>query len=203
MRKIDDLLGDVSRETLDDLERLEALVRKWTPKINLISKASVPLLWDRHIRDSAQLWPHVADAHEIVDLGSGGGFPALVLAIFQKALGHRKLIMIESDQRKCAFLRAASQELGLKTDVIAKRIEAAPHQNAHLITARALANCADLFDLSKRHLAPGGRLLLLKGEKAQIEVEEARRDWEFSLKCYPSKTAQNAVILEVGDLRRV
>ena len=193
--------ADVSRETLDDLRAFEALVAKWTPKINLVSKSSVSELWDRHILDSLQIWPLVQQAARVVDLGSGGGFPGIVTAI--AACHHApdaQFTLIESDMRKSVFLQTAIRELSLNAQVITNRIEAAPPQDAPVITARALASCEALFAYAAPHLAENGRLVLLKGENVASELEAAREKWQFSVTRHASITQSKAVILEIEGL---
>ena len=126
---------DVSRETFDDLVKFHDLLVKWNAKINLVSKASSGNLWDRHIWDSAQIVPISGNGLSWVDIGSGGGFPALVVAIMAKrALPGRKVTMVESDQRKSAFLRTVIRELSLNAEVIASRVETADPLNADVLS---------------------------------------------------------------------
>ena len=115
---------DVSRETYDNLRAFEELVRKWTVKINLISPTTIGQIWDRHIVDSVQVWAQAPEnATSWVDIGSGGGFPGIVLAILAKELRpEMAFTLIESDQRKCAFLRTAARELGLNVKVLSEQI---------------------------------------------------------------------------------
>ncbi|MEM1373475.1 MAG: 16S rRNA (guanine(527)-N(7))-methyltransferase RsmG [Pseudomonadota bacterium] len=194
----------VSRETWDDFKALEALVVTWSSKINLVSKQSVADLSTRHIADSAQLWPLLQSFQSIADFGSGGGFPGLVLAICAKYQRPEMAItLVESDRRKCVFLQTAARELALNVKVISQRIETLPPLDAPAITARALASCNQLFGYAAPHLLPTGSLYLLKGERADEEIAEARHHWQFSVKKHQSKTHPNAVILEVGDLNRV
>ena len=196
---------DVSRETLDALQHFDSALRKWTKQINLISRNTVDDIWTRHIVDSAQVWPLVPQSTQhLVDIGSGGGLPAIVIAILAKEKSPSlQITLIESDQRKCAFLRSMSRELSLGLNIIADRIEDAPPQSADVLTARALASLSDLFPHIQRHIAPHGRALLLKGRTHASEVETARQSWQFSLTAHPSLTADDARILEVGDIHRV
>ncbi|MCH2076667.1 MAG: 16S rRNA (guanine(527)-N(7))-methyltransferase RsmG [Rhodobacteraceae bacterium] len=195
---------DVSRETLVDLKAYEALVQKWSPKINLVSKSALNDLWARHIVDSAQVWPLLPSTKTYVDLGSGGGFPSIVIAIFLKHLNtDASLTMIESDVRKTVFLQTVIRELELPATTLPMRIEKAPSQQASVLTARALASCDKLFGFAHQHLVPDGTAFFLKGQKAEDELAEARQNWDFSVKYHPSKTDTNAVILEIGELHRV
>lgn len=196
--------SSVSRETIQDLKALEALIRKWNAAINLVSKSTLPTLWERHILDSLQLWPLLPKASKLVDFGTGGGFPGLILAVAAKhdpKIG--RFAFIESDKRKAAFLISAAKQIDLRVDVISERIEAAEPQSADLATARALAPCDDLFGFSQRHLMKGGKSFFLKGETAEEEVAAAQENWQFALKRHPSQTNSYSTILEVGELSRV
>ena len=132
---------NVSRETFEKLEALEALVRRWNPAINLVSSASLAELWNRHIVDSAQLFalcPRTSNTW--ADIGSGGGFPGLVVAILaQPALPDLRVTLVESDLRKATFLRQAVQALSLGADVISERIESVPPLATGVLSARALS----------------------------------------------------------------
>lgn len=132
----------VSRETLDRLTCFADLLVRWTAKINLISPGDVPHLWERHILDSLQLVPLIERGTRVTDLGSGGGFPGLILAIAADA----DVTLVESDRRKATFLREASRATGCcRTTVVNQRIEAASVQPAPVVTARALANLSQLL----------------------------------------------------------
>lgn len=205
-----DLEFDVSRETYDLLGLYVSLVVKWNPKINLIGKSTERDIWERHISDSLQIWPiareHLRTEYPLVwmDMGSGGGFPGIVLALLCMELAPNvKFHLIESDQRKCAFLRTVSRETNCPFAVHSKRIEDMDTLNADIVSARALASLGKLFTMSERHLADGAKLLFPKGEKWQSEVSEARESWSFSLNSVSSSTNSGSAILEIGDLARV
>lgn len=203
----EDVLGhlNVSRETSDRLKKLADLLCKWNPKINLVSKTTLPDLWERHIYDSAQVF-QCAD-HPVdhwVDIGSGGGFPGLVIAIMAAETNSpTKLTMIESDQRKCAFLRTVLRETGVTATVITKRIEQAEPQNASILSARALADLDLLFSFAERHLSETGTALFPKGATWEKELRKAEESWSFNHEVITSKTEAEAVILKVGEIRRV
>lgn len=196
--------ADVSRETLERLEHFMALLVKWNPKINLVSKASLENLWERHIRDSVQVAQIAVGARgHLVDLGSGGGFPGVVLAIMRDEIGLEKVTLIESDQRKCAFLRTALRETDASAEVLSQRIELSPPQSADIVSARALADLAALLGHAERHLAPGGLCLFPKGRSWEKEVAGAKKQWQFEHEAIPSKTEAGAVILRIGEIKRV
>jgi 16S rRNA (guanine527-N7)-methyltransferase len=194
----------VSRETSPGLERFDALVRKWSPRINLVSRSDLEHVWERHIADSAQLNDLDIQGKSWVDLGSGGGFPAIVLAILSKQdETDRSYTLIESDRRKAVFLRTAIRELALNAQVLSERIEVAPPLGADVVSARALAPLKQLLAFADRHLKKGGMAVFLKGETWEKEVADARESWSFDLKATKSKTNPQAAILKIRDIERV
>ena len=195
---------DVSRETFERLQTFAGLVQKWTKKINLISKTSSADVWNRHIRDSLQLLAHFPeDPRHYVDLGSGGGFPGIVLAIALKKTHPATVVtLIESDKRKAAFLRTAAQTLDLSCRVLAKRIEDVQPQSADVVTARALAPLNELLFYVQHHLSPDGIALLPKGVAYEDELQTALASWRFSLEKRTSVTDPAGVILKIGALVR-
>ncbi|QOL82044.1 16S rRNA (guanine(527)-N(7))-methyltransferase RsmG [Pseudooceanicola spongiae] len=199
-----DIFNDVSRETFERLETYVDLLVRWNSKINLVSKTTIPQVWERHLTDSAQLFSLSSTFTSWVDMGSGGGFPGLVIAIYAAEFcseGH--VTLIESDQRKCAFLRTVGRETGVDVTVISERIESVPPQNADVISARALTSLDGLLEFSVRHMDPNGTALFLKGARWNLELEEAKRLWRFRYEAHQSKTDPEAVILEVGGIERV
>ena len=195
---------DVSRETQDRLAHFGVLVEKWNRKINLVAPASLPHLWQRHILDSVQLFPHLpAPLTHYADLGSGGGFPGIVLAaLLAESHPATRISLVESDQRKCAFLRTAARELSLTIIVHDARIETLPPLTADCITARALSALPDLLSLVSRHLAPKGVAILPKGRNYRGEVDEAALLWSMTMTDHQSLTDSDARILTIKDLRR-
>jgi len=194
---------DVSRETMDRLQHFGALVEKWTQKINLIAKSTVPDIWNRHIVDSAQVYQYVDSPKHWVDIGSGGGFPGIVMAILAKELNpETKFTLIESDMRKCTFLRTATRELGLNAYVLTQRIEDADAQSADVVSARALGSLADLLPLVDHHLNDNGIALLMKGQSFAAELTDVSGNWDFDLTAYPSITNADARILSLKRITR-
>lgn len=194
---------NVSRETQDRLSIYLDLLRKWSPKINLVSPASLEDAGKRHFEDSLQLAELCPDGvKHWVDLGSGGGFPGAVIAI-AKAGGELNVTLVESDQRKSAFLRTVSRETKTPFNVISKRIEDVEPLNADVVSARALAPLTDLLEFADQHMKPGGVCLFLKGANWQNEVNDAQKKWRFTCEAHKSKTSPDAAILKIGDLARV
>lgn len=189
----------VSRET-ELLEIYAALLRKWNPAINLIAPNTVAEIETRHIADAKQLVEISAStAASWVDLGSGGGLPGLVVAISKPDCS---VTLVESDQRKAAFLRNAVREMALKNvTILNARIEAVDRLDAANVSARALAPLPQLMAYVDRHLASDGIAWLMKGRNWQAEVAEARKTWQFDLKAYPSTTERDAAILEITGIR--
>lgn len=195
---------DVSRETAARLDVYEALLRKWQGAINLVSASTLPDLRTRHFADSAQLLQFTPqEARHWVDLGSGGGFPGLVVAALaaQKA-PQLRVTLIESDTRKATFLRLAAQDMGLEVTVLAQRAEEAAPQNADIVSARALAPLSALVPLAARHLAPHGIALFPKGARYEEELNAALASTALDVQTHPSQTAPDAVILRIGGLAR-
>lgn len=194
-------LPNVPRETLETLEEFSALLLKWNQKINLVSKKiTIDELWHRHILDSAQLIKYIPkNKNEIVDFGSGAGFPALILAI----IGGYKVSLIESDQRKCAFMQEASAKLSLHANIFTSRIEDAKSFDADIITSRALASLVKLFDYSEKFVKKDNIMLFLKGQNVVEEIKEASIYWGFSYEIFPDAFNNEACVLSISNLRRL
>lgn len=196
-----DPLANVSRETREAFDHFEAMVRKWTPKINLVASSTLPTFQDRHIADSVALSSLNLGPDPWVDLGSGGGFPGIVVAILQ---GHQRAVtLVESDQRKCAFLRAVKRELNLVCTIITGRIEEVAPQHAAVVSARALAPLPELLGLATRHVHPDGELLLSKGANWRREDVAARLNWSYDLDIIENATQIDSVVLRIKNARRI
>lgn len=196
-------IEDVSRETHDRLREFSDLVLKWTPKINLVSRKDQGQIWSRHILDSLQVASFGQHATKWVDIGSGGGFPALVVAcMFKEVSPETQFTLIESDQRKSTFLRTAARQLELNVTVLAERIEAARPQNASVLSARALADLSGLLHYADRHLNKDGIALFQKGAGWKKELTDAQESWRFRYETYKSQTNEAAVILKIQGASR-
>ncbi|ESY17844.1 MULTISPECIES: 16S rRNA (guanine(527)-N(7))-methyltransferase RsmG [unclassified Mesorhizobium] len=195
--------GPVSRETFDRLVTFEQLFLKWNRSINLAAPSTLDDVWGRHILDSAQLARIAPQAKCWADLGSGGGFPGLVMAFLLVERDGASIDLVESNRKKASFLQAVIGQFGLPARVVARRIDdsyalvSAPE----IITARALAALPALLDLSAPWLTKGSRALFHKGRDYRSEVEESTHRWAFDLVEHPSMTDAHGVILEVTDLR--
>jgi len=196
---------NVSRETLAHLEEYADLLRKWNPAINLVSKNTIKDLWQRHFYDSAQIYQLRAEkACKWADIGSGGGFPALVLAVMAKETAPvSHFTLVESDMRKSTFLGTVIRKLDLNAVVVSERIEETQPLDADILTARAVAPLEKLLGFANRHLKPGGIALFPKGDRFRDEIEQAMVNWRFDLEEIPSKTNPTGAILKIGDISRV
>ncbi len=197
-------LYNVSRETVDELEKYEALVLEWNSKFNLISKSSIPYIWERHILDSLQLCQFIKETDDVMcDFGSGAGFPAIVLSIISKQMfPDLKIYLIESISKKAIFLNTVKQELNLNIEVINDRIENIKIPNIDIISSRAMASLDKLVEYSKPFCSKNTRLVFPKGGKYKEELEVAQKKWLFDLDIIQSKTDESGKILYIRNLRR-
>jgi 16S rRNA (guanine527-N7)-methyltransferase len=195
---------NVSRETFAALQSFEALVQRWNSAINLVSKSSVGSLWQRHILDSAQVFALCPPStRSWVDLGSGGGFPGVVVAILAKELKpDLHVTLVESDLRKATFLRQAAQALSLSVSVQSKRIESVEPLRADVLSARALAPLSELLSFAEKHLSPNGSAVFLKGARYQDEIADARKAWSFDVDVKQSLSDGEAAILVIRNIHR-
>ncbi len=190
---------NVSRETSQRLTVFAELLQRWNQRINLVSPHDLPQLWSRHVADSLQLLEELPRGTPFVDLGSGGGFPGLVLAIANAS----PVTLVEADQRKASFLREAARATGTAATVIARRIEQADLPPTRYLTARALAPLPRLLDWSARLLTSNGTCLFLKGRGAEDELTAAAAEWHMAVSRRPSRTDPDGVILRLSEIRRV
>jgi 16S rRNA (guanine527-N7)-methyltransferase len=202
--------ASVSRETLAKLVEYQQLLEKWQARINLIGPATLPEVWERHFLDSAQLYPLLpGSGHAVLyDLGSGAGFPGLVLAVMA-AGGGRKLDvhLVESDKRKAAFLAEVCRVLGLARAVTihterAANLKIGRLPKADIVTARALAPLTELLEMAEKLLGFHGICLFPKGARVDNELTQARKRWKLNAERLPSRSDSSGTILRISDLRR-
>jgi 16S rRNA (guanine527-N7)-methyltransferase len=196
----------VSRETLDRLATYEALLRRWQKAINLVAPSTLDEVWHRHFADSAQLWLYrPAAARTWLDLGSGAGFPGLVLAILAAEAGESRHFLVESDSRKAAFLREVARQTGIVVDILCMRIENPETRvkvgKVDCVTARALAPLPRLVEMAAPYFASSTLGLFLKGREVAAEIEEAARTWRFAYELKPSVTDEDARVVLLKALR--
>ena len=189
----------VSRETLARLEAYAELLTRWSSRVNLVGRNTLADLWRRHFLDSAQLRAFISDqARAVVDIGSGAGFPGLVLAV----LGVPGVELIEADGRKCAFLREAARIAEAPVMLREARAESLPPRACDIVTARACAPLSALLELAARFIGPETRCLFLKGERVEEEVAEARAGWRMRVSTRPSLADPRGVILCLDEVAR-
>ncbi len=185
----------------DLLNQYVNLIKKWQKAVNLVSNKELNSLWERHILDSAQLYFEIdKKAKTLVDMGSGGGFPAVVVAILNKVLkgSLTRIVLIESDNKKTVFLKEISRVLDLNLEILNSRIEEVANIKADVITSRALGSVSLLLDLGSVFYKKGTSFLLLKGESVDFELKNV------SLLCkkekITSKTNKNGCILKITEV---
>lgn len=194
---------DVSHETMQDIDAYVRLLIKWQARINLVGPATLDTLWSRHILDSYQLISLIPDsATRIVDLGSGGGLPGLIVAIAMKARGRGRVTLVESNGKKASFLRIVIQSLDLPATVCQQRIETAVSTlgSTDVVTARALAGLEQLLSWCAPLLKTGSVGLFHKGRDLDKEIAEAAISWRFTALRQPSIVEQESWIVQVMDL---
>ncbi|MGH6736513.1 MAG: 16S rRNA (guanine(527)-N(7))-methyltransferase RsmG [Methyloceanibacter sp.] len=195
----------VPRETILKLVRYADLLGHWQKSTNLVAPSTLPKLWSRHFADSAQLRTLAPDSRLWLDLGSGAGFPGLVVAILQTGKAEFRMHLVESNRKKCAFLAEVARIVEAPVDIHAMRIEELAERdqslNPDVVSARALAPLPRLFELASPFFGEGTRGLFLKGREAEAEIDAARERWQFVCRLHPSLTAKDASIVEVAGLR--
>ncbi|MSO64706.1 MAG: 16S rRNA (guanine(527)-N(7))-methyltransferase RsmG [Alphaproteobacteria bacterium] len=189
----------VSRETLDQLRAHVDLLRKWQTRINLIGDRTALDVWNRHVMDSAQLFPFIRVGSSIADVGSGAGFPGLVLSI----MGLPNVSLIESDTRKAVFLREAIRITGAPASVLNRRVDDLESAPFDVIVARAFAPLARLLASVARLIGPSTALLLLKGQDIESELTEASKYWKMTTEVLSSATDPSGRILLIREINHV
>jgi len=197
----------VSRETLDKLEVYEQLLQKWQKTINLVGDSTLDDIWERHFLDSAQLVKYIpAGKYRIVDFGSGAGFPILVYAtLLQNAKngGEYEFHTIESDSRKCAFMREVVRNLDLNINIHNSRIEQISLGFFDFITARALTSLSGLLTYARPFITKNSVCLFLKGENLANEMMIFKRQWEAEIQEYPSLSDEKGKIVVLKNIKEL
>ncbi len=187
----------VSRETAERLDVFVDLLRRWTPTINLIGRGDVAHIASRHVADALRLASIIPPGvNRALDMGSGGGFPGLVLAIATNI----EFTLVEADARKCAFLREAARLTEAPAIVIRARVESLVIEPFRLITARALASLETLLRYGAPLLTPDGMMILPKGAQAEREIEEAARRWKINVEKFINASQQDSVVLRISGI---
>ncbi len=193
--------ASVSRETLEQLKRYAELLADWNARHNLVSDRSMADVWKRHFCDSAQIADLLPKgAKTLVDLGSGAGFPGLVLAALRPGL---RITLIEATRKKYDFLKVVAGELGLAADIRNERIEDVGPKPFDVITARACAPLPQLLSYAQRFWARGSVGLFHKGQNLASELTEAHKSWRIQVEQHSSRSDPSGIILEIRELQRV
>jgi len=191
----------VSRETLAKINIYAGLLEKWQKKINLVSAGTLPDIWSRHFYDSFQLGALLDQTPgknlQILDIGSGAGFPGLLLSI----VGAGRFHMVESNSKKCAFMNQVIRETDCDAVVHCKRIEDLKHFPVDYIISRACAPLDKLLGLGRHFMGSGTVCLFLKGKNADDEIEAARLKWDFILEKFTSVSEQSGIIVKVSNIK--
>lgn len=197
---------DVSRETSERLAVFVELLKRWQPVQNLVAPATLPDVWRRHVADSAQVFALSPKPAIWADFGSGAGFPGLVTGILLAESGSGRVHLVESNRRKCAFLREAIRATGARAEVHSARVEDVTPSLAGEVTrisARALAPLVTLLDLAEPLLEAGAVAFFHKGRDVSAEIELATKSWGNDLLIHKGRIGEDGVILEIGNARRL
>ena len=189
---------NVSRETFSRLCQYKDLLARWNKSINLVSVDSLLDVWERHIFDSLQLQARIASNKIVMDMGSGAGFPGLMLSIG----GVTEVHLVESDARKALFLNQASKISANKITIHQKRVEALPPFTLDYITARACAQIGQILEWSSKWHAQQPEYWLLKGASVDNELEQAASKWNFTANTYPSLSSPSGILVQLTKVAR-
>lgn len=205
-RVFDDLqrIYPISMSAFERLELYVARLEEWQKKTNLIAPSTLDDIWRRHVADSLQCFALKPHAKHWLDLGSGGGFPGLVFSALLADIDGGKIILVESLQKKTAFLRQVNRQMKGAAKVITSRIEEVDLEGfkPEIVSARALASLDKLLSLSAPWLQEGAIGLFHKGREFEAELSECDGLWRFDLINHESRISSDSVILEVSNLMR-
>lgn len=188
----------VSYETKERLQTYADLLKKWQVKINLVSNSTISDLWQRHMMDSAQLMRFIPERSKVMDMGSGAGFPGLVLAMFGCVV-----TLVESDQRKCAFMHEVALQTRINVQILNQRLGEGGAGSSEYVTARALASLPDLLEYAEPWLSTGAKAVFLKGSEVNEELTLAKRSWHIDYQVKPSLTDSKGAIVLIERATRV
>jgi len=196
---------NVSRETFERLKAYETSLHEWQNKFNLVSSASLEESWNRHFLDSMQLFKYIpSDAEKLFDLGSGAGFPGMVLAIMaMEKTPYLKVSLVESIKKKTLYLKHVAELTGANVTIINERIEKLPAEKADVITSRALTALDKLLGYAEPFCKRNTKCIFPKGKKYAEELTEARRHWKFDCQVIPSEQSAEGVVLIITNLSKI
>ena len=190
-----------SQPQMADLDRFRGLLEAASRRMNLVGPSALAEFWPRHAWDSAQLMAHIGPASTLADLGAGAGFPGVVLAILLKERAGARVHLVDSQAKRCTFLREVVQALSLPAEVHQARAEQVdPPPGVEIVTARACAPLPRLFGYAYPWLRGGARGLFLKGRGAEQELAEARRTWRVQARLVPSRSDPSGRVVVVESL---
>ena len=194
---------NVSRETFEKLKVYQRTLEAWQKRLNLVSSSTLSNVWERHFKDSLQLLPYLPSSEtKLVDLGSGAGFPGLVLAVARP--NFLNVTLIESDLKKCVFLENVSRETNALITVLNERIEALKNSlKFDVVTARGLAPLSFLIEYAFPLMDVNSFCLFLKGKEFESEIEDSQKKWDFNLEIFPSLTDSRGRILKITHPKKV
>lgn len=196
---------NVSRETMDALERYRLLLVKWSKQINLVGPSTVTHFWERHVLDCAQVFEIAGpEVRKIADFGSGAGLPGIILAaLLADCTDEYEVTLVEVSGKRCGFLREAARTLNIKINIAQEKIESVAPFPVELVTARAFAPLDKLLDYAHEWAGKGARIVFLKGEDVQREIDQASTNWAFQSRINTSVTDSRGCVLEILDLKRL
>ena len=192
---------DVSRETFERLNFYHDTLIKWSKTHNLIGPREREQIWTRHFADCLQLVPMIDPDAKLVDIGSGAGFPGLVIACAQADNFRPAITLVEPNLKRCAFLRHVSHSLSLNVEVMNDRIENVSRETFDVVTSRAVSSLTKLLEMGAPWLENGAKALFLKGHNAEEELTEARHYWNFKVQMKPSRSDSHGVVLSLSEVR--
>src|SRR3989338_306103 len=191
---------ELNQIKINNIEEFVILLLQENHNFNFIGKSTISDIWDRHILDSAQILQYIPDfSVKIADLGSGAGFPGIIISI----LGAKEVHLIEKSVRKCEFLRKAKLLSSNRLFVHQARIEELEDQKFDVLTSRALASLDKLLDYNLKFVKNGGYGLFLKGRNLDIELQEAKKSFDFKFELYPSLTSEESRIIKVWEVSKI
>jgi len=195
----------VSRETFEMLKTYQSLLSEWQKRFNLVSNSSLSNAWERHFIDSVQLWKHIpSDTKNLLDFGSGAGFPGMVLAVVAKEkTPYLKVGLVESIAKKTLFLKEVANRLNIDVRIINERIENIPEQKVDVVTSRAMTSLNNLLGYAYRFCKPNTVCIFPKGKKYREELAEAHKHWKFKCQIESSEISEEGKILIISNLSKI
>ena len=193
---------NVSRETIEKLNKYKDFLLSSNKPLNLIGKTTENQIFTRHFVDSAQIYDLIEDKSEIIDLGSGAGFPGVILKILMdnnKIVGN--ITLIDKSPKKCKFLQDLSEKLGLTLKIVNLKIENFKFNKISTIVSRAFKKTVDTIDILLKNRDKIRNVILIKGKTYQQEIEEAKKKYTFDVEKFRSITSDESYILKITNIK--